>query len=151
MHATTGQPAWELVENLGDVNPIDYGGFFVYRDTTGQYPEEAEVLMEQGEDAHGDPTSWTVYRFPLDRCTYVDGILSDNAFHPEYEAWFGEDLDGVASYLDHDSIRADLCSEDPTRRAHAYRSIGEYHGWENFDSYPLTFTDRAEVEARYSL
>jgi len=28
------------VANLGDANPIDNGGFFVLRDTTGVYPPE---------------------------------------------------------------------------------------------------------------
>lgn len=41
----TKQPRWKLVAQLGDVHPIDYGGYFVYRDTTGVYEEEAEVLM----------------------------------------------------------------------------------------------------------
>lgn len=35
------------------------------------------------------------------------------------------------------------------QRALVYRAIGEYHGYENLDQYPLTFKTRAEVEARY--
>lgn len=47
-----------------------------------------------------------------------------------------------------DTLVNDLCSNDPTRLAHAYRAIGDYHGWDNLDGYPLTFTKRREVERR---
>lgn len=143
------QPDWKLIANLGDVNPIDYGGYFVYRDRTGVYTEEAELLIADCDDS---PDSWTVYRFPLDRCTLTDGVLSDNGYHPEYPAWFADSLDGVASMIGQDpaELRSDLCSADPLVRARAYQAIGEYHGFENLDSYPLTFTSRSEVKQRYA-
>ena len=31
------QPKWEYVANLGDTSPLEYGGLFLYRDTTGVY------------------------------------------------------------------------------------------------------------------
>lgn len=31
----TRQPLWTRIANLGDVNPIEYGGFFVYVDRRG--------------------------------------------------------------------------------------------------------------------
>ncbi len=156
------QPKWTTIANLGDVNPIDHGGFFVLRDTTGVYPEEAEWLVVEGED--DENCTWMVYRFILDRCTLVNGVLSDNKYHPEHPAWFAQPesqrskrpqdttyLSNVAGYvgITVEELQGELCSDDPIHRAVAYRSIGEYHGWENLDSYPLTFTDRAEVEGRY--
>ncbi len=147
------QPEWECIANLGDVDPVDYGGYFVLRDKTGVHEAEAEFVDTRDDGT--DVVEWTVYRFILDKCTYIDGVLSDNKYHPEHPAWFNE-LRGVAAYCgvgddaDVDGLIAALCSENPIERADAYSAVAEYHGWENFDSYPLTFTDRAEAEARYA-
>ena len=43
------QPKWKLLANLGDANPIDYCGYFVYRDETGVYRDEAEKLISPDE------------------------------------------------------------------------------------------------------
>jgi len=156
------QPKWELIDNLGDASPIDYGGYFVFRDTTGVYEAEAELLESPDDD--DSPEGWTVHRIVLARCTLTDGILSDNPAHPLYPAWFATPeerratrpqdttyLANVARTMDYplDELTEDLCSADPIDRANAYRAIGDYHGWANLDSYPLTFHNRAEVEARY--
>jgi|SRR5215475_9629933 len=144
----TKQPKWRRVANLGDVNPVEYGGYFIDVDETGVYPPEATYL-DAPEDEPEDATSeaWTAYRFILEPCTYVDGVLSDNPFHPDHAAWFAESLDAVASCVGRDvaEIRADLCGADPCRRADAYRDIASYHGWDNFDSYPVRLT-RADAE-----
>jgi hypothetical protein len=143
----TIQPDWELIANLGDADPIEHGGVFVYRDRTGVYTEECEIL----EPDESGRARWTVYRFALDRCTLVDGVLSDNAYHPECGAWFDDDLAAVAGTfgVTLGSIQADFCSADPIRRAHAYRTVGKHHGWENLDEYPITIADRSEIEERY--
>jgi hypothetical protein len=154
---STKQPVWQLVANLGDRNPVDYDGYFILRDLTGVYPCEAEYLARycddpSGEDEDEDRGIWRAYRFPLERCTYIAGILSDNRFHPEHAAWFADDLEDVAHGIgaDVDTLITDLCSEDPIDLAVAYQAIADYHGYENFDSYPLTFTSRREVEERYA-
>jgi hypothetical protein len=142
------QPKWEFVANLGDVNPIDYGGYFVFRDATGVYPEEAELLIAGDSDEEG----WEVRRFILERCTFTDGILSDNKFHPLHPAWFADSLGKIADCngIEEQVLRMQLCSSCAVERAHAYRCIGDYQGWDNLDSYPLQFSDRAEVESRYA-
>jgi len=148
----TRQPNWELIANLGDVHPLDYGGYFVYRDTTGAYTEEAEKLFVY-ED------SWQVYRFSLDRLKIEDSYLVPFAYDSSwpypastYDEWFHKDLDRVASFVGQSvqALRTDFCSENALDRARAYEAIGDYHGYENLDSYPLTFTSRKEVEARYT-
>jgi hypothetical protein len=150
------QPTWKLIANLGDVNPIEYGGYFVYRDETGTYTEEAELLLEPPEDATEE--RWTVYRVPLDRCKLIRGYLVSAKYKadwphplPSYDEWFHKDLEGVADSMDWDidELREAFCSADPLKRAEAYRAVGDYHGWENLDSYPLTLT-REEVETRYT-
>lgn len=149
---TTTQPTWRISANLGDANPLDYGGYFVMVDETGQYDPEAELLVPDDDD--GEEKRWTVYRFVLEPCTFTDGVLSDNAYHPESPAWFADSLDRIASSvgMEHHSLTKILCSDDPIDRAQAYRAVGDYHGWENFDSDPLTFSGKAgrkELAARY--
>jgi len=159
--SNTQQPKWRRIANLGDVNPVEYGGFFVYVDTTGVYPPEAELL--QSPDSDDDGIGWTIYRFPLERCTFIDGVLSDNQFHPQHSAWFATPeaeranrpqdtcyLSNVAESADYpvEEIIADFCSPDPLKLANAYRAIGEYHGFENFDSYPQHYAKRSELPRR---
>ena len=62
------QPTWEYVTNLGDASPIDNGGLFVYRDTTGVYGYELEKLAEPLGDMCSDdlpnvPEDWPVQPF----------------------------------------------------------------------------------------
>lgn len=153
------QPKWKCVAQLGDKNPVDHGGFFVLIDTTGVHTPQVE-LLESPDDDEGE---WMVYRFDLDRCTYIDGVLSDNPFHPTHPAWFAKPenhraarpqdttyLSNVCRTMDIEEselVRL-LCSENPVERAQGYRCIGQYHGWDNFDSYPLTMK-RGEVNRRY--
>jgi len=142
------QPNWKLVAQLGDVHPIEYGGYFVYEDQTGVYPPEVAFLIEPNE---GEKQVWTEYRFALEPCTFVNGILSDNKFHPDKPAWFADKVEQISHCSGQPEVRAfiaDLTGEDIQARAWAWRGIGEYHGFENLDSYPVTFT-RAEIEARY--
>jgi hypothetical protein len=140
------QPKWKCVAQLGDASPVEYGGYWVFVDETGVYTPEAE-LWEPGPE-EGD--EGTVSRFSLEICTYVNGVLSDNKYHPNHPAWFAEDLTDVARCvgLAVSSLRKDLCSSSAATRAIAYRSIGEFHGFLNFDQYPLTVTE-AEARRRY--
>lgn len=137
----TAQPQWRCVAQLGDANPLDYGGFWVFVDDTGVYPPEAEYYSPD------DNRAW---RIVLDQCTHINGVLSDNRFHPELQAWFADDLESVASCTGGDvaTMRANLCSADAIRRALAYRDILSYHGWDNGDSCPLELTEQ-EAHKRY--
>ena len=143
----TSQPKWSCIANLGDVNPIEYGGIFVFVDSTKVYPPEMEILEEPPEDSENQ--IWTVYRIILDTCTYQNGILSGNRFHPECPTWFADDIDSICSFADYPDLIADLCSSDPCKLTQAYRVIGDYWGFNNFDSYPLSL-NRREVWGRYN-
>lgn len=143
------QPEWECVAQLGDVNPLDHGGFWVFQDKAGNQTAEAELLVCPDSDSDARDNLWMAYRFSLERCTYQNEILSDNEFHPSHPAWFADTIEGVASFADYPEIIDDLCSEDPIKRATAYRAIGDYHGFENLDSYPLELRKR-ETKKRYS-
>lgn len=152
------QPQWKLVAQLGDVNPIDYGGLFVYIDETNTYSpemERLEMVTEPDTDDDGNEIDgvWETRRVVLDRCTFIDGVLSDNPFHPSHAAWFADSISDVASYVGMtvEELISDFCSTDPVRLAYAYRAIGDFHGWGNLDSYPNEWSSREELETRYSL
>ena len=115
---------------------------------------------EYVDDEDGE---YTIYRFTLHRCTFINGVLSDNTFHPEHAAWWAKPeaernarpqdttyLKNIADSIgmDVEELADQFCSEDALKRAMAYRAVGDYHGFENLDSYPLTMT-RREVKSRY--
>lgn len=142
------QPKWECIANLGDVNPIDHGGKFVLVDRTGVYPPEMEVLEPL---EFSEPDTWQVWRFAMDRCTYVNGVLSDNPYHPGSAAWFADDIAGVAETfgVEPGELIGQLCSADPRERAEGYYCLFGYYSADNFDSYPLEL-DEDEVRERYA-
>lgn len=155
----TKQPRWKMIANLGDVHPIEYGGLFLYVDRTGVYPPELEKLDEP--DAGNGIDYWEIHRVVLEPHTYTapepDGgepaggypkVLSDNQFHPLHPVWYADKIHKIAETADHPDIIADLCSDDPLRRAFAYRSIGDYYGWNEFDSYPTRYTKKSDLPRR---
>lgn len=143
----SNQPVWEFVTNLGDASPLEHGGYFVYRDATGVYPPEGEYLELRDES---DDPEYYAYRFPLERCTYINGVLSDNRFHPDHPAWFAKYLSRVASAVDVPlaELIEMFCSSDPIKLAEAYRAVGDYHGFCNLDMYTLELRAR-EAQKRY--
>lgn len=158
---TTNQPIWKLAGTIGDINPFDYSGGFVYIDTTGVYAPEMEWI-EVNEDRK---TSWTVYRTILDRCELAQvngephlvpfGFASRTDLpYPigSYVEWFDDSMHSVARCMGQDvnELVDEICSDEPMSRANAYLSLAQYHGWENFDSDPLQYSDRSELESRYS-
>jgi hypothetical protein len=141
----TNQPKWKCIANLGDATPWDYGGKFLMVDQTGVYCPELWIWMEAPDDCKEE--YWTEYRVLLERCTYVDGVLSDNKFHPELEVWFASELEQVAKNDGHskEELIDGLCSADSVERAWAYLALIDYHGVHEFDSYPNSYTDRGLV------
>jgi hypothetical protein len=128
---TTKQPVWEYVANLGDVNIAEYGGFIIYRDTTGVYPPEIELYeSDEGE------TGGNVYRFIMER-------------KPASEWWYKK-LRDVARSCGQSvkEYHADLASGDLIRMASVYSDVVGYFGPFEFDQYPLRLTE-AEAHKRY--
>ncbi len=153
---STKQPVWQFVANLGDRDPLNYSGFFVYVDQTGVYDPKCVLLERITDDSvTGSAERWQVWRFDIPRCTDTNGIVSDNCFHPDHPAWFAkpeserterpQDTTYLRNVCESNGItetelRAMLCASDPVLRAYGYRMIGDYHGFDNFDNYPKTFT-----------
>lgn len=151
------QPIWKCVGNLGDANPIEHGGLLVFVDKTGVYPPEMERIQP-----NDDGETWERRRVVLDPCTHVNGILSDNKFHPDHSAWFAtpesrraerpQDTTYLSNVCDTMDVEMDeiirlFCSDEPMERAHAWRMVGDYHGWDNLDECPDT-DNRLQITAR---
>jgi len=144
---STNQPLWRMVANLGDVNPIEYGGMFVYIDRRKHYEPEIEVLAVLNND---QSLSWEIYRTTLEPHTYIDGVLSDNKFHPEFPVWYADKIHDVAQTVGMEDLELInlLCSQIPVERAHAYIAIADNFGWHEFDSYARTYSKRSELPRR---
>lgn len=141
------QPTWKYLKNIGDANPLDHGGLFVFEDETGIYPPEMERVDPVSDE---DGADVTIHRVVLEPCTYIDGVLSDNKFHLEIPAWFADSIGSVATASDVEppTLIRHLCSDDVIARAIAYRDIFDYHGWDNGDAYPRTISYK-EAQKRY--
>ena len=120
----TNQPKFKCIANLGDATPWEYGGAFVLVDETGVYTPELRVFEEPVGNKYEERV------ILLDRCTFVNGILSDNEFHPEHPAWFADCVPDLARYIgvEEDQLYAQFCSDDPIERAWAYLTVVHYHG-----------------------
>jgi hypothetical protein len=147
--SATKQPVWKYVGNLGDCNPVDYGGALVLEDTTGVYaPECIDIEPVEGDD--GELVKWIVRRWIVKPCTVNDaGLVSDNPFHPDHAAWFDDKLAELAECygMKREEFVAMLTGSDVMSRARAWADIGDYFGKDNLDGYPLEYTKRGEVEA----
>lgn len=151
----TTQPKWKQVGTVGDIHFVEYNGGPVFVDETGIYPPELEYVQNMPEP---DNDAF-VYRIVLDNLTMSPaGHLIPAKYdaswpHPieDYTEWFDKDLDSVASFvgLPVSDLIQSLTSDKPVARAWAFEALASYHGWENFDSYPLHFTSREELEGRY--
>jgi len=138
------QPSWVLLD------ATDF--YAIFHDSTGIYTEEAEITEESGA------RSFTVYRFPLDRLKLVGGHLVSEKYSRDwphslasYTEWFAGSLSVVAKSIggEKSKLIEALCSPDPFRRFWAYHAIGGYHGFTNFDSYPIQRNER-ELGKRWS-
>ena len=131
-------------------------------DEAGECDPMMEVAPERDVTEDGEGKVVRVYSFDLDHLKMVsyDGarFLVPEAYEEgwhspvhQYQEWFTDSLGGVASFIGttEQDLRRDLCSEDVLLRARAYRAIGDYHGFENLDSYPSEITVE-ELEERWS-
>lgn len=150
-----------FLENLGDASPLDHGGVFVY----GPSPDDRDGSVECWDEpigTDGERDVYKVYRFDLERYKMVrvgDSLYMVPFAYREdwpypaalYRPWFVTCDGGLGALCDGDpqEVEEDLCSADPVARAQVYRMIGEYHGFENLDSYPEEFS-RKEMEVRYA-
>lgn len=163
------QPKWKYVASFGDVNPLNHEGALLFVDETGVYPSELEVItIDNNGEVYEENLKYTIYRVPCEPCFFdeITGVLSDNKFHKDYPVWWAkadpdhkqrhgydqwsrfrelaEGMDMTAN-----EYARQFTSDDPEVRGQAYYWLGEHHGWNEFDQYPLKM-NRAEAEKRYN-
>jgi hypothetical protein len=119
------------VGQIGDVSFLDHSGGPVFKTDKGYSVEYVEPPTEQDFDSK--KARWTVYRVDLE---------------PGMGDW--ANFKGVASFtgVSVADLKRRLQSEDYRKLAHALVDLASYHGWHEFDQYPLLLT-RKEVEERY--
>lgn len=132
------QPSFWCIANIGDANPLEYGGCFVLVDRTGVYSPEL-LLLTVDDDGYRRAS---ILMDKLIRIKRANGLheLSDNRFHPNVPAWFGKtnDLQELASYSGrrYEELVAGFLSSSPLENASCWFDLEKYHGIENFD-HPL--------------
>lgn len=131
---------------IGAVAYADDGGvcaYLVLADETGATNPNVECVMPVGDGLH------RLYRFPIPRRALANGVLevATSEVPQRGEPWAAAGLDGTAllSGIAADELIKALCSENILNRARAYRSVGEYFGFDKLDPHPLTIT-REEAE-----
>jgi hypothetical protein len=151
----TNQPDWKCIAQIGDNNPLEYGGHWILQDNTQVYDEESEILLV---DDDGQKTTYTVYRYSLDKLKLVNGYIVPAKYNvswphslASYQEWFVKDIQSIAEFIGMTAYKLKklLIANDPVCRAIAYEAIGQYLGYENLDSYPLILTEN-EVKERYN-
>jgi len=134
------QPKWRHIGSIGDVDPIAYGGAFVYEDTTGVYAPEMSWIEpgtdEQWHEMEGR-TPLQVFRILLER-------------DPQHEFWY-EKLPQIATYTGQplEELQQAARSDNALAKAQLYDSLIRYFGVEELDSYPDTMTED-EAYAKYA-
>ena len=140
----TKQPSYWCIANIGDASPTLHGGKFILVDRTGTYNPVMLILEpKEPEPSYEDPETFWRYIVELEP-TFRSSktTLSDNKFHPNCEAWFGDEekLESVASSIGitTSDLMSKFLSGCPLERATAYDAVIDYWGVENFDHYPYT-------------
>lgn len=117
------------IANLGDANPIEHGGFFVFQNAVGDIYAKIIKPVDDGDvcEIHTDTAH-------LDKLYYTDGVLSDNEFHKDHPVWFAKDLDSICRSCDLDlgEFITDLCGDDPLKRGWCLRHLVWYFGSHEF-------------------
>jgi hypothetical protein len=134
------QPRWKFVGSIGDVDPIAYGGGFVYEDELGNYSPEMDFLEPAPDgvwEKMGDKTPLHVFR-----------IILENDATAE---WWYERLDGVAKFVGCpvEELQQMAKSDVVMEKALLYQDLVHYFGFDNFDPEPLSWTE-GEAYIKYA-
>jgi hypothetical protein len=134
MTMATNQPHWRMLDNLGDVNPVDYGGFFVYVDRTGVYAPEVELL--ESPDSDDAPEGWDVYRACIEK-------------DPTRQWWYDRLSEVAVSHgMELSELQRMATSADTLARAMVYQCLFSHFGAHEFDSYPNHYAKRSHLPRR---
>lgn len=142
MLTSTYLPArYRFLAHVGDVNPLDHSGGYLMRVrpnggrdksyTQIEYTDAPENEPEGGNDAH----VFTVYRAPIPPDVAAECDWADIAAVAGHVGVYEQDWRKAA----HGTI---------LERAFCLKSIADYYGWPNLDSFPLELTGK-ELRKRW--
>jgi hypothetical protein len=138
------QPKWKIIGGVGDINPLDFDGGFVYIDETGIYDPEI-VYFEPASDEQWEKFSNEGKEDELPVLVYRVIIENDSS-----KEWWYKDLDEIQSYAgwSKESLKQVIKERNPLHMAALYMDLIRYYGAEEFDSYPIKMTVK-EAEEKY--
>lgn len=114
---------------------------FQRRPSMGYIPTLVDVV-----DAHGiEHRPWFEDQMHASGRIDVFCVVRDHsAYCPICGHWIMLNLSDAARSvsMSADEVRKLFCADDPRERANAYGIVAGYHGWDNFDSYPLKLTEK---------
>lgn len=138
--------SYEILDVLGDVNPLQYGGWLIGKD-----PTKVDCLViepidwEENGKHQGEGIDCLVYSVALDKCDDPDS------------EWFATSDSGESfkahltdSGITWDEFKTAISSDNPVKRTYACREIAQYYGMAELDSCPQRITE-SELKKRYAL
>ena len=159
----TRQPEFEYAGHVGDVDPIAYGGGFVYVDRRGIYPPEMTWFDPSDDDLWHkleEKTPVTVSRIVLERgCIWTHAgrvpfyeptatpgqlrVRFTKQNWRQHPQWWFERLGDVARSCGVDEFEMWNVAMfgKPLELAWLYDSLIHYYGPYEFDQYPLIMTE----------
>jgi hypothetical protein len=129
-----------VVGELGDVNPVEYGGGFVLACTGGGRSEQTHEIeiAPYGQEEEGEDGPLTVFRVDI----------------PEGDVWEDQswakprDIARSMGMSERELRALGAAGATPLQKASAIEALAGYHGWHELDQYPLKFSP-AELRRRW--
>jgi len=116
--------------SIGDVNPIEYGGGFIFKCKDPGRPPHYLIEYTYGEETDGK--TLTLYRADIPEGGEEFWRHFDWTSSPENIRQLSRSLD-----IEEDDLIALGTSQDPVKRAYAIWEIANYYGWHELDQYPI--------------
>lgn len=123
------KPFFRCIDNLGDINPYEYGGAFVMLDLNGI--NDPELIIYEAETR--EKITFVIERGFLvkEENNSILGV-SFNNYNSRYIDQKLGDLQVIASFIDEDVVKfaEALCDADVRKRALAWKAAYDYwHLW----------------------
>lgn len=138
------KPFFRCIDNLGDINPYEYGGAFVMLDLNGindpgliiyeaETRERITFVIERGflvKDEHNNILGVSFNNY---NSRYIDRKLSDLSSIADFNGEYAIEFVGA------------LCDVDVRKRALAWKSIYDYWGADNVGASVYKFDTKKEA------
>lgn len=138
------KPFFCCIDNLGDVNPYEYGGAFVMLDLNGINDPELIIY----EDETREKIALVIERGFLvkDEHNNILGV-SFNHWNSRYVDRELSDLQSIASFIGQSTLEfaMALCDVDVRKRALAWKSVYDYWGADNIGASVYRFDTKKEA------